>query len=213
MSYKVKDLGIKCYFFNDIINTTYFDPDKIKIDKESYKNIAIYYIGYFTIKDSKYIKINSVDTLYLTFNNVNGYFEEINGNKYLMLLLTKARKEKIKKYEELWSKTWDLIRSITKKSDDYEEKYMKITFNSDDELPLNKTIEFPRTITVVKVVFHENNKYYPQIVLDKCLYKLQVRMRTRKLSGTTKLSCMAKKKMFLCFTCLFINCNYIIDTC
>ena len=130
-----------------------------------------------------------------------------------MLVLTKARNEKIKKYEELWSKTWDLIRLITKKSDDYEEKYMKITFNTDDELPLNKTIEFPTTITVVRVVFHENNKYYPQIVLDKCLYKLQVRMRTRKLSGTTKLSCMAKKKMFLCFTCLFINCNYIIDTC
>ena len=40
------------------------------------------------------------------------------------------------------------IRSITKTSDDYDEKYMKIKFNSDDELPLNKTIEIP-TITGV----------------------------------------------------------------
>ena len=40
-------------------------------------------------------------------------------------------------------KNKDLIRSITKSSDDYNEKYMKIKFNSGDELPLNKTIEIP----------------------------------------------------------------------
>ena len=37
---------------------------------------------------------------------------------------------------------------------------MKIKFNSDDELPLNKTIGIPSMITVVEAVFHENNKYY-----------------------------------------------------
>ena len=50
-------------------------------------------------------------------------------------------KKKLKKYEELWSKIGDLIRSVTKNSGDYDEKYKKIKFNSDDELPLNKTIE------------------------------------------------------------------------
>ena len=85
------------------------------------------------IKDSKYIQINSVNPLYLIFNKVNGYFEEINGNKYLTLVPTNERKEKIKKHEELWSKIRDLIRSITKNSDNYVEKYMKIKLNSDDE--------------------------------------------------------------------------------
>ena len=112
-----------------------FDPNNIKIDEKSYKNILIYYIGYVTIKDSKYVKINSVNPLYLIFNKVNGYFEEINGNKYLTLVPTNENKEKIKKYEELWSKIRDLIRSITKNSDDYDEKYMKIKFNLDDKLP------------------------------------------------------------------------------
>ena len=129
-------------------------------------------MGYVTIKDSKYVKINSVNPLYLIFNKVNGYFEEINGNKYLTLVPTNENKEKIKKYEELWSKIRDLIRSITKNSDDYDEKYMKIKFNSDDELPLNKMIEIPSMIIVVRAVFHENNKYYPQVFLDECLYKL-----------------------------------------
>ena len=49
---------------------------------------------------------------------------------------------------------------------------MKIKFNSDDELPLNKTIEIPIITIVARAVFHENNKYYPQVFLDKCLYEL-----------------------------------------
>ena len=58
-----------------------------------------------------------------------------------MLVPTNESKGKIKKQEELWIKIRDLIRSLTKNSDDYDEKYMKIKFNSDDELTLNKTIE------------------------------------------------------------------------
>ena len=91
MSNKVKDINIKnCtyYFFNDMINIKNFDPNNIKIDEKSYNNILIYYIGYVTIKDSIYVKINSVDPLYLIFIKVNEYFEEINGNKSLTLVPT-----------------------------------------------------------------------------------------------------------------------------
>ena len=56
---------------------------------------------------------------------MNGYFEEVNGNKYLTLVPTNASKEKIKKYVELWSKVRDIIRSITKNSDGYDEKYIQ----------------------------------------------------------------------------------------
>ena len=48
----------------------------------------------------------------------------------------------------------------------------KIKFDSDDELPLNKTIEIPTITAVVRVIFLENNKYYPQVFLDECLYKI-----------------------------------------
>ena len=51
-------------------------------------------------------------------------------------------------------------------------KNMKIKFNSDDELPLNKTVEVPSMIIVVRLVFHKNNKYYPQVFSDECLCKL-----------------------------------------
>ena len=104
---------------------------------------------------------------------MNGYFEEINKNKYLMLVPTNESKEIIKKYKELWSKMKDLIRSIIKSSDDYEKKNMKtIKFNSDDKLSVNKTIEIPSMIIVVRVVFYENNRYYLQVFLNESLYKL-----------------------------------------
>ena len=68
MSNKVKDIDIKSrtyYFFSDIINISNFDPNNIKTDEKSYKNIFIHYIGYITIKDLKYVKINSANPLYL----------------------------------------------------------------------------------------------------------------------------------------------------
>ena len=79
------------------MNIKNFDANNIKIDEKSYKSILIYYIGYLTIKDSKYVKIVCVNPLYLIFNKVNGYFEEIKGNKYLMLVPNNISKEKIKK--------------------------------------------------------------------------------------------------------------------
>ena len=60
MSNKVKDIDIKkhtYYFFDGIINIKNFDLNNIKIDKKSYKNIFIYYIGYVMTKDWKYVKI------------------------------------------------------------------------------------------------------------------------------------------------------------
>ena len=63
-----------------------------------------------------------------------------------------------------------MINSIAKTSDDYDEKYMAIKFNSDDELILNKAIEIPGMKGVVRAIFYENNKYYQQIFLDEYLY-------------------------------------------
>ena len=97
-----------------------------------------------------------MNPLYLVFSKVNQYFEEINKNQYLTLVPTNESEEIVTKYEELWSKIWYLIKLITKSSDDYNEKYMKIKSYSDDNLSLNKTIEIPSMIAVVRVVFHEN---------------------------------------------------------
>ena len=64
------------------------------------------------------------------------------------------------------------FKSLTKHSDGYDEKYMKTKFNSDNQLPLNKAIEIPNMAIVAEAIFYENNKYYPQVFLDDCFYKL-----------------------------------------
>ena len=74
-----------------------------------------------------------------------------------MLVPTNGSKEKIKKYEEQWSKIKNLIGWITKKSDGYDEKYMKIKFDTNDELPLNETIKIPIITIAIRAVFNDNN--------------------------------------------------------
>ena len=61
----------------------------------------------------------------------------------------------------MWSKIKSLMRLITKNSDDCDEKYVKIKFNSNEKLPLNKTIEIPSMIIFAIAIFLENIQYYP----------------------------------------------------
>ena len=58
------------------------------------------------------------------------------------------------------------------KSGEYEKDYMKIKFNSNDKLPLNKQLKFISVTIVLRSVFEEDGKYYPQAFLDDCLYEL-----------------------------------------
>ena len=86
---EVKQIEIKnrtYYFYNDMINLKNFEPNLLRMDKKSYKNVGIYYnIGYITVKKiDDYESIYSVNPLYLQVNHANGYIKEKNGNKYLI---------------------------------------------------------------------------------------------------------------------------------
>ena len=58
------------------------------------------------------------------------------------------------------------------KSGEYGKEYIKKKFNSEDDLPLNKQLKFINLAIIVRTVFEEDSKYYPQIVLDECLHDL-----------------------------------------
>ena len=73
------------------------------------------------------------------------------------------------KYRKLWNEIRDLIRSNTNTSDSYDKKYLKRKFNSNDDLPLKKTLELHNMIIVVISAFDEDNKYYPKSFLDEWL--------------------------------------------
>ena len=79
---------------------------------------------------------------------------------------------KANKYEKLWDKIRNFIRSIANNSDHHYKKYMKIKYNRDDDLAVNKTLKSRSMVIIVRSVFHEGNKYYPQVFLNECFYKL-----------------------------------------
>ena len=94
---ETKQIDIKnrsYYFYNNLIDLEDFDAKLLKIDKKSYKNIDIYYIGYITIKKIDDCEnIHSVNPLYLLVNHASGYIEEKNGNKYLIFDSVDENKE------------------------------------------------------------------------------------------------------------------------
>ena len=134
----VKQINIK--------NRTYylkFDSSLIKIENKSYKSIAIYHIGYIPIKSIRdYENINGVNPFYLIIGDVDGYIEESNGNKYVTFAFTVNNKKVLEKYTKLSDEIKYHIQTINAdKSGEYETDYMKIKFNSDDDLSLNKILK------------------------------------------------------------------------
>ena len=159
------------YFYDDMINIKDFDPNLLNIDQKSFKNIGIYYIGYITKKDR--YKINSLNPLYLIVHRIDGFTEEKEGSKYISIASTDSNSEFLKKYREVWSGTKDQIEKInSSKLGEYGKDYINIRFNSDDDLPLNKQLKFLSITSIVRAVFKENGKYYPQIFLDECFYEV-----------------------------------------
>ena len=146
----------------------------LEIDQKHYKKINIYYIGYITIKKNNECgTISSVNPLYLHINHASGYIEEKNGNKYLIFDSVDENKEVLKKYADVWDGIKNKIKAINGgKENDYEKDYMKIKFNSDDDLPLNKPLKFHAMTIIIRSVFEEEGKLYPQLFWDDTLYEL-----------------------------------------
>ena len=179
----IKQINIKnqtYYFYNDIIELENFNSTLLKIDKKSYKDIGIYNIGYITIlKNGDWKNIYSVNPLYLCINHASGYIEEKGVNKCLVfdsmeLHSTDENNELLKKYKDVFDGIMGKIKEVSDDECDYENDYMKIKFNSDGDLPLNKQLKFHLMTITIRSVFEEDGKLYPQVFLDDTLYELSV---------------------------------------
>ena len=114
------------YFYSDQISLKDFDARLLKFDKENYKEIDIYYIGYVTVKKiANCNNINSVNPLYLIINEMIGHFEEKNENKNLVLDDVDEKKMKfqrnMKKFGKVFKKK--LTRLIVAKKIEYEKDF------------------------------------------------------------------------------------------
>ena len=105
-------------------------------------------------------------------NRIKGNFEEVDGHKYL--IISSENGDVMQKYQEVV----DGIKEIIKKINDYsypikyDDNYMKIKFNANDNILLNKIIYFPTITVTIRSVTQKDGKYYPQAFLGDCLYEL-----------------------------------------
>ena len=96
--------------------------------------------------------------MHFIIETVDGYIEESNGNKYLIFASTDKNKKILTTYTELWHKIKNLIGKISDKSSEYEKRFTKIKFNSDDNLPLTKILRLYNLAIVVTSAFQEDKK-------------------------------------------------------
>ena len=83
-------------------------------------------------------------------------------------------KELLKKYNDVWNGIKNKIKEVSSAECNYEKDYMKIKFNSGDNLPLNKTLKFRLMTITIRSVFSESGKFYPQHFLHDTLYEWNV---------------------------------------
>ena len=155
------------YYWNDIVYIDDFDIKYLKINKrESRVGIDIYYIGYVLYK-LDYIT-NSTVPLYLNVKSLLGSVEKINGSSDRYLVIDKSNIEVINIFNTIKEYVQStIIKDNLIKMDGFD----KIRFSSDIDLPLGKLIEFKVLTIIIKCIIKKNDKYYPEIYLDECLYR------------------------------------------
>ena len=171
---EIKQINIKnrtYYFYNDIINLDEFDGSKIKVDKKDFNDIDIYYLGYeHKKKISKCDVINSVNPLYLRIVDINGQFEK--GKDDAWYLIISDDDDVFKKLVDIFKSIKNKVTEKTLDSVEYDKDYMKIKFGSNNILPADKVVNIHLATIIIRSIFAQDDKYYPQLFLDDRLYKL-----------------------------------------
>ena len=106
--------------------------------------------------------MNSLNSFYLVFNNLDAYIEKSGKNRYLIFALTEKNKVMLKIYIKLWDEIKEQTELITgDKAIKYSKDFMKIRFKTNDDLLLNKIINIPVCVIIVSSIFKENHEYHP----------------------------------------------------
>ena len=99
---------------------------------------------------------------------------KIGENKYLIFASTDKNEMLLGDYTEIWDEIKEQIDLISgNRVIKYSKELMKIKFESDDDLPISKIINIAVCVIIIRGVFEEDSKYYPQVLLHKCFYEYE----------------------------------------
>ena len=141
--------------FAKSVNIFNFNSKGLSIPKAGSGETCIYYIDY------------DKDPFYLVIDDLKGYFEENGNNKYLTMIFTSKCQKMI--YTRIWEEIKKVINEVDEFSN-YDKNYDVISFDTDNILSLNSIINIYSMTIIIKSVFKDNNKFYPQIYLTNCKY-------------------------------------------
>ena len=160
------------YFYNDVINLDQFDERNIKVDRKSFNDIDVYYLGYdHKKKITECDEINSVNPLYLRITDMKVRFKKDNSDNVWYLIIF-CNEIVLRIFANIWKSIRTKIAENTDGIVQYDEDYMRIKFESNDNLPTDNTANICLVTVVIRSVFAQNGKYYPQLFLDSALYEL-----------------------------------------
>ena len=168
----IKQINIKnrTYYFYNIINLDEFDESKIKVDKKDFNDIDIYYLGYeHKKKISECNVINSVNPLYLRIINMNGQFKK--GKDYAWYLVISDKDDVYEKLVDIFESIKNKITEKTWDAAEYDKDCIKIKFESNNILPASEDVNIHLATIIIRAIFAQNGKYYPQLFLYDGLYK------------------------------------------
>ena len=172
---EIKQINIKnrtYYFYNDIIDLDEFDGSKIKVDKKNFNDIDIYYLGYeYKKKITECNEINSVNPLYLRIKDMKGQFKKGKGDNVWYLIIF-GDADVLRNFANFWKSIRAKTEENTNGIVQYDKDYMKIKFESHDNLPTDNIVNIHQVTIIIRSVFAQNGEFYPQLYLDDALYEL-----------------------------------------
>ena len=142
-----------------IINLLDFKPEKLSIETENNDNIDI--------------KVHQVryenGGFYLTIDNIKGYFSFSDNNVVLNMIFSNNHQKN--KYHQVWKEIFKIARSTVNDENGELKIHEKIRLLDSDMLT-DKIIKIPSMTIVIKSLIEKDNKFYLEILLNRCLHVL-----------------------------------------
>ena len=138
-----------------LVNLLDFKPEKLSIKTENDKSSTI------IIHQVRYEN----GGFYLTIDNIKGYFSFIDNNVVSDMIF--SNDDQKNKYHQVWKEIFKIVDNGNGELKLHE----KIVLSNSD-IPTDKIIKIPSVTIIIKSLLEKNNKFYLELVLNHCLYKL-----------------------------------------
>ena len=160
----------------DLVNINNFNTNLLRVNEWHPFDYLVYNISYFVRDCQEFNSYNFPFLLHIK-ENVQGFFEIIDGKKHLTIDYTLNNKVFLNKYDEIWGK---IIQEIKKQKDylvvNFEKSNLTINFDTENDVPINKMLKFNSLTILIAHVYEIDGRFFHKIFLNECYYTVKDEM-------------------------------------